>query len=87
VWPSDDLNLVRVTRRAAPKQCVERVTLNGPVGSVRDRQHLARDELGWHTACPPLCAREQRLIGFTFGTGNRFGLKCSALHIFPAVTI
>jgi hypothetical protein len=74
-WPSDDLNLVGVRGRATAKHRVERVALDRPVTSVRDRQDVAHDTLGRHAARPPVCAREQRLIGLTLGDRDRLGLR------------
>ena len=74
-WPADDLNLVRVGRRAAAKHRIERVALDRPVASVRDRQDVAHDALGRHAARPPVRAREQRLIGLALGDGDRVGLR------------
>jgi len=74
-WPSDDLNLVDVSGRAAAKHCVERVALDRPVASVRDRQDVAHEVLGRHAACPPVRAREQCLIGLALGDGDWLGLR------------
>jgi len=72
-WPSDDLNLVSVGGRAAAKHRVERVALDRPVASVRDRQDVAHDALGRDAARPSLRAREERLIGLALGDGDRLG--------------
>jgi len=79
-WPSDDLNLVGVRGRAAAKHRVERVALDRPVASVRDRQDVAHDALGRHAARPPLCAREQRLIRLALGDGDRLGFHPTGLR-------
>lgn len=81
-WPSDNLNLVCVSGRAPAKHRVERVALDRPVASVRHRQDVPHDAFRRHAACPPLCAREQRLIRIAFGEIDRFALRCTALHIF-----
>jgi len=77
-WPSEDLNLVRVSRRAAAKHRVERVALHRPVASVRDRQDVAHDALGRDAARPSLRAREERLIGLALGDGDRLGFRPTA---------
>jgi hypothetical protein len=73
-WPPDDLNLVRVCGRASAKHRLEGIALDRPVASVRDRQDVAYDPFGRHATRPPVCAREQRLIGLTLGDGHRLGL-------------
>ena len=77
-WPLDDLNLVGASRRAAAKHRVERVALDRPVASVRDRQDVAHDALGRNAAGPPMRAREQRLIGLALGDGDRLGFRPTA---------
>ena len=74
-WTSDDLNLVRVRGRAAAKHRFERVALDGPVASLRDRQDVAHDALGRHASRPSARAREQRLVGLALGDGDRLGLR------------
>ena len=73
--PPDISNLVRVSGRASAKHRVERVALDRPVASVRDRQDVAHDALGRHAARPPVRTREQRLIGLAGGDGDRVGLR------------
>ena len=74
-WPPDDLNLVGVGGRAAAKHRLECVALDRPVAALRDRQDVADDLLRRHAASPPLCAREERLIGLALGDGDLVGLS------------
>jgi hypothetical protein len=66
---SDDLNLVGMAGRAAAKHRVERVALDRPVSSVRDRQDVPYDPLGRHAARSPLCVCEQSLMGLALCHG------------------
>lgn len=77
-WPSDDLNFVGVSGRAPAKHRVERVALDWPIASLRRRQGEANDAIGRHGARPPLCAREQRLIGLARGDRDDLGFFRSA---------
>ena len=74
-WTSDDLNLVRVRGCAAAEHRFERVALDGPVASLRDRQDVAHDALGRHASRPSARTREQRLVGLTLGDRDRLGLR------------
>jgi hypothetical protein len=74
-WSLKDLNLVCMSGCAAAQHRVERLALDRPVGSGCDRQHVAHDALGRHAACPPVSAREQRLISLAFVSGNRLRLR------------
>ena len=82
-WPPDNLNLVRVSGRAAAKHRLERVALDGPVASARDRQHVAHDALGRHAARPPVRAREQRLVGLALGGGDALRAEMNGSACLP----
>jgi hypothetical protein len=64
-----------VSGRAPAKHRVERVALDGPVASLRDRQDVPHDAFRRHAACSPLCARKKRLIGLVLGNGDCFGFE------------
>jgi hypothetical protein len=55
-WPFDDLNLVGVRGRAPAKHRVERVALDRPITSARDRQDVQHDGFERHAAGAPLGA-------------------------------
>ena len=73
--PRDDLNLVGAGGRIATKHRVERVALDRPVASLRDRQNVAHDALGRHAARLPVRAPEQRLPGLALTGRGRAGLQ------------
>lgn len=63
--PTDDLNLVRVSRRAAAKHRLESVSLDWPVAALRDRQDVPNDALRRHPGGPAMRTSEQDLISLT----------------------
>ncbi|HUY59592.1 MAG TPA: hypothetical protein VMV16_07775 [Solirubrobacteraceae bacterium] len=77
-WPCRDLDIIDMSGGATTQDRLERLALNRPVASSRDREDVAHDAIGRQATCSPMRARQQRLVGLALGhhgIRHRFGMR------------